>query len=139
MEERENVCAVVVDWGTTNMRATIVDTVGAALETRTSTKGLMHVAKQLVDSRDESKVTAFESVLEEVICEWANFGVPIILLGMVGSKQGWVEASYMSCPAALQDLSTACITVPNSKGLNISKFSCPVAHVRWYGPTSSAQ
>eukprot|EP00041_Stephanoeca_diplocostata_P025559 m.671538 g.671538 ORF g.671538 m.671538 type:complete len:339 (+) comp22773_c0_seq4:255-1271(+) len=119
MEERENVCAVVVDWGTTNMRATIVDTVGAALETRTSTKGLMHVAKQLVDSRDESKVTAFESVLEEVICEWANFGVPIILLGMVGSKQGWVEASYMSCPAALQDLSTACITVPNSKGLNI--------------------
>lgn len=44
----DSVHAVIVDWGTTNMRATIVDNLGVALDTKTSTKGLLYVAKQVL-------------------------------------------------------------------------------------------
>jgi 2-dehydro-3-deoxygalactonokinase len=31
---------------------------------------------------------------------------------MVGSRQGWVEARYLSCPVSLNDLAAAVITIP---------------------------
>ena len=30
--------------------------------------------------------------------------LPVIACGMVGSRQGWVEAPYLPCPAGLSDL-----------------------------------
>ena len=31
-------------------------------------------------------------------------GLPCLMAGMVGSRQGWVEAPYCACPANLADL-----------------------------------
>ncbi len=34
----------------------------------------------------------------------AHPGLPCLMAGMVGSRQGWVEAAYCACPAGLTDL-----------------------------------
>ena len=34
----------------------------------------------------------------------AHLGVPCLLAGMVGSRQGWAEAPYAACPAGLADI-----------------------------------
>ena len=36
----------------------------------------------------------------------------ILLSGMVGSRQGWVEAPYLACPAGPDDIAAALIEVP---------------------------
>ena len=45
--------------------------------------------------------TAPETILREALAGWRNQGDPdaIRLTGMVGSRNGWVEAPYVECPA----------------------------------------
>ena len=42
-------------------------------------------------------------------------GLPVIMCGMVGSKHGWVEAPYASCPASVESISQYLVPVPNEK------------------------
>ncbi len=55
----------------------------------------------------------FESVLCEEIDDWLDDGETRVLLsGMVGSRQGWVEAPYLSCPVAIEDLARSAVRIP---------------------------
>ena len=83
---------IALDWGTSNLRASLLDQSGHSLEQRHSAMGVMKVPNG-----------EFGSVLVELCGDWMQaHRVPLIASGMVGSRQGWKEAPYLSCPATLK-------------------------------------
>lgn len=80
-----------VDWGTTNMRAWAIDGDGAVLDRAASDKGM-----SALDPHQ------FEGALLDAIGPWLIEGrtVPVLACGMVGARQGWIEAAYASVPNA---------------------------------------
>lgn len=78
-----------VDWGTSRFRAYRLGDGGAVLARREAALGV--AVLQPAD---------FPLVLEREIGDWlADAAGPVVLAGMVGSRQGWVEAPYLACPA----------------------------------------
>lgn len=86
-----------VDWGTSSLRACLIDSHGAVLERRGTPSGIMAV-----------KNGAFAQSLLEVIGDWPQSAqLPIVMSGMIGSRQGWKEAAYVPCPAGQNELAGA--------------------------------
>src|SRR5215213_5181262 len=46
------------------------------------------------------------AVLDALVGRWHS-KLPVILSGMIGSRQGWVEAPYARCPAATENIVAA--------------------------------
>jgi 2-dehydro-3-deoxygalactonokinase len=91
-----------VDWGTSNFRAFRLNADGAVLERRSSPRGILRVDGEL-----------FEETLRAEVGDWLKDGEKNILLcGMIGSRQGWVEAEYLPCPVGISDLANSVIQVP---------------------------
>src|SRR5918998_2259114 len=92
---------ILVDWGTTRVRAylvegdTIVDRVEADEGVSTLSKG------------------KHAGVFQRLCGAWLprEPDLPVALVGMVGSREGWVEAPYAVCPAAPADVARAMIAV----------------------------
>lgn len=79
-----------VDWGTSNVRAWAMAEDGAVLGEASSDKGMGSLARE-----------AFEPALLALIAPWIAEGpVPVLACGMVGARQGWVEAAYARVPCA---------------------------------------
>ncbi|MEO0991084.1 MAG: 2-dehydro-3-deoxygalactonokinase [Pseudomonadota bacterium] len=80
---------IAVDWGTSNLRAWAMR--GAAvLAEGGSDKGMGTLDPD-----------AFEPALLEVIDPWlGSETTPIVACGMVGARQGWIEAPYAKVPCA---------------------------------------
>ena len=80
---------ISLDWGTSSLRATLVSADGAIMENRTAPGGVM-----TVKDRD------FRAPLNGICEDWLDIhACPIVASGMIGSRQGWVEAPYLACPA----------------------------------------
>ena len=45
--------------------------------------------------------------------DWATIAAPRIACGMIGSRQGWIEAPYLDCPAGLATLARSLATAPD--------------------------
>jgi 2-dehydro-3-deoxygalactonokinase len=57
----------------------------------------------------------FEEALRAEVGVWLAAGEKHILLcGMIGSRQGWVEAEYLPCPVGIAELADAVVSVPFS-------------------------
>lgn len=87
-------CAFIAgDWGTSNLRLALCDARGNPLETRRGPGA--------ADARGH-----FAEIFDAETAKWreAHGELPAVLSGMVGSTIGWVEASYLTCPVALEDL-----------------------------------
>ena len=93
---------VAVDWGTSRLRAYLLDEGGAVAATTESDKGLMQVP-----------AGGYAAVLAEAIAPWreAYGDRPVLMSGMVGSRQGWVEVPYVGLPASLDDLAKGTVVV----------------------------
>lgn len=91
---RARALVIAIDWGTTSFRAYRLDSQGTILETRSAPKGILAVP-----------AGGFETVLHEQIQSWHDR--PIVMSGMVGSRQGWVEAPYVPCPAGFGEIAAA--------------------------------
>ena len=46
----------------------------------------------------------FDAALAELLGDWRDDAAPRLACGMIGSRQGWVEAPYVECPAPLAAL-----------------------------------
>ena len=100
---------IALDWGTSNLRASLLGEGGRLIERRSAPGGVMAVP----DGR-------FEQALREVCGDWlGQHQVPLIASGMIGSRQGWREAPYVACPAAARDLSQRLTAVPLSDGATL--------------------
>lgn len=85
-------CLIGLDWGTTHVRAALLDADAAVLDERRGASG--------VGKHDRA---GFEATFDKLTRNWPL--VSTIACGMVGSRQGWVEAPYRPCPAAPSDIS----------------------------------
>jgi 2-dehydro-3-deoxygalactonokinase len=96
---------IAVDWGTTSFRAYLVAADGAVVDRVESARGI-----QSVSAGD------YEQVLISSLEVWRDKGAttPIILSGMIGSRQGWIEAPYVSCPAGLAEIAAAIVTIKSA-------------------------
>ncbi|WP_312419046.1 2-dehydro-3-deoxygalactonokinase [Shinella sp.] len=93
---------VAVDWGTSSFRLWLVGRNGAVLAERRSGEGMTTAAR-----------TGFAEVLTSHLAAIsAPEGVPVLICGMAGAKQGWVEAGYLDTPAALSAIPAAAVRVP---------------------------
>ena len=79
---------IAVDWGTSNMRAWALSADGSILAQAQSDKGMGALTPD-----------QFEPSLRAALCDW-DLSVPIIACGMVGARQGWIEADYAAVPCS---------------------------------------
>jgi 2-dehydro-3-deoxygalactonokinase len=93
---------IAVDWGTTSFRAYLLDDAGAILDSVESGQGIQNVAKG-----------EHEATLAGFVGNWRRDGAspPILMSGMIGSRQGWVEAPYARAPAGLNEVAAAIVTI----------------------------
>ena len=98
---------ITCDWGTSSLRAYLMAADGQVLDSRSSGQGIMALGG-----------ASFPQVLAAIAGDWARAHgpLPVLLSGMVGSRQGWVEAPYARCPAGLPDLAAALAEVPAQPG-----------------------
>ncbi len=93
---------VAVDWGTSSFRLWIMGTDGTVLAERRSHEGMTTAA-----------VIGFAKVLDAHLeALGAPAGLPVIVCGMAGARQGWVEAGYLDTPASLSDIAQGAVPVP---------------------------
>jgi 2-dehydro-3-deoxygalactonokinase len=97
---------ILVDWGTTRVRAYLVD--GQAITERAeSDEGVSTLSRG-----------QHPGVFRRLAGGWLGRepDLPVALVGMVGSREGWVEAPYASCPAGPADVARAMIEVDVGDG-----------------------
>jgi 2-dehydro-3-deoxygalactonokinase len=93
---------VAVDWGTSSFRLWLVDRSGDILGERRSQEGMMAAGK-----------LGFPAVLQSHLdAVGAANGLPVIVCGMAGARQGWVEAGYVDTPAPLASILKHAVAVP---------------------------
>lgn len=103
---------IALDWGSSSLRAFLMDGQGAVLQERSSADGA---------SRIEGGAPAFEQALRRLAGDWLDTwpGVPVVAAGMVGSQHGWREAPYAACPLVLDDLYRHAAIAQGSGGLRV--------------------
>lgn len=93
---------VAVDWGTTSFRLWLIGEDGAIVGESRSREGMT-----------TARETGFAAILDKHLAVvGAPADAPVIMCGMVGAKQGWVEAGYIDVPARLSDISGKAVSVP---------------------------
>ncbi len=93
---------IVVDWGTSRLRARLVDADGTELAEAASDAGIGQIAGE------------HEQTFERLVDGWPP--VPAIMAGMVGSRQGWHEVPYLSCPATTEGIARHAVQLRTARG-----------------------
>ena len=77
-----------IDWGTSSFRAYLLAPDGSVLDSKETDDGILAATGR------------FNDVLEAMISTWSPAAQsPVVMSGMIGSRQGWIEAPYIACPA----------------------------------------
>lgn len=95
----------LVDWGTSSFRLWLTDAQGTVLGESRSEEGMMFCAEN-----------GFAPVLEKHLQHvHAPCDLPVIICGMAGARQGWMEAPYISLPTALDGLAAQALRIDNQQ------------------------
>ncbi len=97
---------VSVDWGASSFRACFAAADGSPLDEVAADKGAVGLAAGEHEAFLASRVGAWKIRFPEA---------PIFMSGMVGSRQGWVEAPYAACPAGVGEIAAATLTIASAK------------------------
>jgi 2-dehydro-3-deoxygalactonokinase len=105
---------VALDWGTTSLRAYLLDTAGEVLAMHESSAGIMNLPRAAADG-------GFDAAFEAACGDWLDRtpGLPVIAAGMVGSAQGWREAPYVDAPADAAALVAGIVRVQTARGATV--------------------
>lgn len=95
---------IAVDWGTTSARAFLVGHDGRTLASREAALGVQAV-------RDGG----FASALDALLGDWRTLPLRRLAAGMIGSRQGWIEATYVECPASVDALARGLARTPGGE------------------------
>lgn len=103
---------IALDWGSTSLRAFLMDATGTLLAERSSDDG----ASRLTGGPAE-----FERALRSLVGDWlqAHPRAPLLACGMVGSQHGWREAPYAPCPVAIDELDRHSTVAHGADGLRM--------------------
>ncbi|MEI4474117.1 2-dehydro-3-deoxygalactonokinase [Frigidibacter sp. MR17.24] len=104
---------IALDWGTSSLRAFLMRD-AQVVEERSSPHGI----QKLPEPGGEE---GYRAAFTQICGDWAALGLPAVAGGMVGSQQGWIEAPYVRCPAAVTDLvrSEGLVDTPQGGQLHI--------------------
>jgi len=95
---------VAIDWGTSHARAYVVDSHGRIVAERTAAVGV----GAILDGE-------FAGALARLLGDWAVLQTPRVASGMIGSRQGWIEAPYVACPAGAAEVAAAVSRTPGGE------------------------
>ncbi len=84
---------VAVDWGTSNVRAWGIGADGAIVFANASERGMGKIGR-----------ADYPDVLDELIGTVTSGRTDVVICGMAGARQGWLEAPYLDAPANLHEL-----------------------------------
>ena len=96
---------LAVDWGTSALRGALLAADGTVLAEHAAPRGLLSVAPGGWAAAFKAEFGAWRAAHPGLLC---------LMAGMVGSRQGWVEAPYCACPAGLADLAAQLCWLPGS-------------------------
>jgi 2-dehydro-3-deoxygalactonokinase len=98
--------AICVDWGTTSFRAYLANADGTIADRVESGPGILAIAEG-----------GHEAALAAAVGGWRDRAgsIPILMSGMIGSRQGWIEAPYARCPAGIAEIAAAMVTVETAR------------------------
>ena len=90
-----NTASIVVEWGTTSLRATLVASAGEVLDQLETPQGISTL-----------KAGDHEAALMAALAPWLSVhgALAVAALGMITSRNGWVEVPYVPCPAGPAEL-----------------------------------
>lgn len=92
---------VAVDWGTSSFRAWRMAADGTPLAFSRGPEGMLHCVS-----------AGFAPVLHQHLEKLgASADLPVLICGMAGARQGWVEAPYLSTPCRLDRLHEGAVRV----------------------------
>lgn len=89
---------VAVDWGTSNVRAWGMAAGGGHSFATQSDQGMGKIGR-----------ADYPTVLAELVGDHAAASTPVIVCGMAGARQGWLEAPYIETPADLNVLAQGAV------------------------------
>lgn len=93
---------VGVDWGTSSFRLWLLSRDGTALAESRGPEGMLHCA-----------TAGFQPVLDKhLAAAGADPDLPVLICGMAGARQGWLEAPYVRTPVTLDRLHEHTVRVP---------------------------
>ncbi len=101
---------VAVDWGSSSFRAWLLGNAGEIIASVETPQGVL-----------SHEGTGFEQTLEQACGDWLKeeSHLPVIMAGMVGSRNGWLETQYKTCPLKAIDLADQLQAVDNQRGWNL--------------------
>ena len=98
---------IALDWGTSNLRASLLGDGGRVLQTRAAAGGVMAVPER-----------RFAQALHDLCGDWIDeHRCPLVASGMIGSRQGWQEAPYIDCPAGLAQAAARLVRIEVRPGV----------------------
>ncbi|GLQ36174.1 2-keto-3-deoxy-galactonokinase [Amylibacter marinus] len=101
---------VALDWGTTNLIAYAIGEEGVIIDRIHSNKGMSQLAP-----------SEFEATLLNVIRDWLsdNHCMQVVACGMVGARQGWLEAAYSQVPCSPVEMASVVDAPTNDPRLSV--------------------
>ncbi|RKR03393.1 2-keto-3-deoxygalactonate kinase [Kushneria sinocarnis] len=98
---------IAADWGTSSLRAWLLDDQGDILESRAEPWGI----QQLPDGD-------FAGAWRRIAGGWRTQypALPALACGMIGSRGGWREVPYVDCPAAPEQLAEGLVEFDTGTG-----------------------
>lgn len=92
---------IAVDWGSSNLRAWGLDQHDQVIAQASSEKGMLSL-----------KADAYEAELLRLVGDWLPTArqIDVMVCGMAGARQGWLEAAYLPVPTRLDQLSQGAVT-----------------------------
>jgi 2-dehydro-3-deoxygalactonokinase len=100
----DDVRLIAIDWGTSSARAYALDGLGNVVSERSAPLGVQRIIG-----------SGFADALSVLCGGEVPTDVPLIASGMIGSRQGWVEAPYCKCPAGFDAIAAALTSVPRTR------------------------
>ena len=104
---------IAIDWGTTSARAYALDSAGRIVSEHSAPLGVQKVA-----------AGGFAEALRVLCGGEVPVDVPLIASGMIGSRQGWIEAPYCECPAGFQAVAAALTGVAGTRLFIVPGLTC---------------
>ena len=96
VDRSRSVALIAIDWGTTTSRAYCLDAEGGIVAEHSAALGVQKV-----------EGGRFREALAMLVGGDTPTGTPRIACGMIGSRQGWIEAPYVHCPTNFAAIAAA--------------------------------
>ena len=106
---------IAVDWGSSNLRVWALDRRHKILDSFSSNDGMLSL-----------ETGDFEPLLLKQISNWVanDVNIPVLCCGMVGAKQGWMEAPYATVPYNLMQETDSVKVICRDNRLDVRILGC---------------